>query len=87
LRKHASILFEERTEAETPASAICDSQGVAERPQHRAMTVQLDCPWCEDEVAFKVDETRDELVCSACGITTDFAPDSIVTYRLLYQAA
>jgi hypothetical protein len=51
------------------------------------MTLQLDCPWCEDEVTFEVDETRDELVCSACGMTTDFAPDPIATFRLLYQAA
>lgn len=51
------------------------------------MTIQLACPWCEDEVAFEVDETSDELVCSACGIRTEFAPDPAETYRLLYAAA
>jgi transcription elongation factor Elf1 len=51
------------------------------------MTIQLDCPWCADEVAFEVDETRDELVCTACGIRTEFAPDPLATYALLYQAA
>ncbi len=51
------------------------------------MTIQLICPWCEDEVAFEVDEAADEIVCSACGTRTDFAPDPFTTYSLLYEAA
>jgi DNA-directed RNA polymerase subunit RPC12/RpoP len=51
------------------------------------MTVLLLCPWCEDEVAFAVDETSDELVCDACGTRTLFAPDPSTTYNLLYEAA
>ncbi len=51
------------------------------------MTIQLDCPWCQDEVAFEVDEAADELVCIACGIRTEFAPDPVATYSLLYEAA
>jgi hypothetical protein len=51
------------------------------------MTIQIDCPWCRDEVAFEVDETMDELVCTACGIRTEFAPDPVATYNLLYEAA
>jgi len=51
------------------------------------MTIQLDCPWCQDEIAFEVDETADELVCSECGIRTEFAPDPVATYSLLYEAA
>lgn len=64
-----------------------DTLGVAEGLHDRPMTIQLDCPWCRDEVAFEVDETRDELVCSACGIRTEFAPDPVATYALLYEAA
>ena len=51
------------------------------------MMIQLDCPWCQHEAAFEVDETADELVCSTCGIRTDFAPDPVTTYALLYEAA
>lgn len=51
------------------------------------MTIQLACPWCQDEVAFEVDEASDEIECSACGIRTEFAPDPAETFRLLYQAA
>jgi hypothetical protein len=51
------------------------------------MIVQLDCPWCQDEVAFEVDETSDELICGACGMKTDFGPDPVATLRLLYEAA
>ncbi|MDP9271588.1 MAG: hypothetical protein M3P14_11575 [Chloroflexota bacterium] len=51
------------------------------------MTIQLDCPWCQDDVAFEVDEISDEIVCSACGIRTEFAPDPAATFRLLYEAA
>jgi DNA-directed RNA polymerase subunit RPC12/RpoP len=51
------------------------------------MTVLLICAWCEDEVAFAVDETSDELVCDACGTRTHFAPDPSTTFNLLYEAA
>jgi transcription elongation factor Elf1 len=51
------------------------------------MTVQFTCPGCEDEVAFTVDEMEDELVCSACATRMAFAPDPLITYNLLYQAA
>lgn len=51
------------------------------------MIVQLNCPWCRDEVAFEVDETRDELVCTGCSIRTEFAPDPATTYGLLYEPA
>jgi len=51
------------------------------------MTIQLACPWCRDEVAFEVDEASDEIVCSACGIRSEFAPDPAETFRLLYRAA
>lgn len=51
------------------------------------MTVHLICPWCADEVAFEVDHESDELLCSACGTSFDFAPDPAVTYALLYEAA
>jgi transcription elongation factor Elf1 len=64
-----------------------DTLGVARHLQHRPMTIQLDCPWCQDEVAFTVDETADELTCTACGIRTEFAPDPVATYGLLYDAA
>jgi DNA-directed RNA polymerase subunit RPC12/RpoP len=51
------------------------------------MTIQLSCPWCHDEVPFEVDQTNDEIECSACGIRLDFAPDPVATFRLLYEAA
>jgi hypothetical protein len=51
------------------------------------MTVQLTCPWCEDEVAFSVDEADDELVCSACATHVAFAPDPVTTFSLLYEPA
>ncbi len=51
------------------------------------MTIHLICPWCEDEVAFEVDEAADEIVCGACGIRTEFAPDPVTTFSLLYEAA
>lgn len=56
-------------------------------PSMSDMTIQLNCPWCQEEVAFEVDETADELVCSACGIRTEFAPDPAATFSLLYDAA
>jgi hypothetical protein len=51
------------------------------------MNIQLECPWCCDEVTFEVDETHDELVCGACGIRTAFAPDPAITFSLLYETA
>ena len=53
--------------------------------QHAGMTVQLSCPWCEEELSFEVDEDRDELVCSGCSMRTAFAPDPATTYGLLYE--
>lgn len=50
------------------------------------MTVLLDCPWCEDEVAFSVDLAEEELVCTACSTRMDLAPDPITTFELLYGA-
>jgi hypothetical protein len=49
------------------------------------MNIQLDCPWCQDEVTFTVNETDDELVCSACSTAMAFAPDPVITFDLLYQ--
>lgn len=49
------------------------------------MTVQLTCPWCQDEADFVVRESTDELVCSACSIRLDFAPDPAITFGLLYE--
>jgi hypothetical protein len=51
------------------------------------MTVQLDCPWCLEEVAFVVDEAEDEMVCGGCSTRMAFAPDPVTTYEILYQAA
>lgn len=51
------------------------------------MTIQLICPWCQDEVGFTVEEENDEIVCVACGTRSQFAPDATVTYDLLYAPA
>ncbi|MGH2455588.1 MAG: hypothetical protein ACRDHD_04960 [Candidatus Limnocylindria bacterium] len=51
------------------------------------MTVQLTCPWCEDEVAFTVDEAADEIVCGGCATRMSFAPDPATTYAILYEQA
>jgi hypothetical protein len=51
------------------------------------MTIQLDCPWCQDEVTFTVDETGDEMVCTACNTRMAFAPDPVTTFGLLYEPA
>ena len=51
------------------------------------MNILLDCAWCGDEVVFTVTETDDELVCGACNIRMDFAPDPAITFGLLYEAA
>jgi hypothetical protein len=48
------------------------------------MTVLLDCPLCEDEVAFAVDPADDELICTACNTRMDLAPDPVATFELLY---
>jgi len=64
-----------------------DTRGVAIAAQACRMTIQLICPWCEDEVAFDVDEAADEIVCSACGTRTELAPDPVTTFNLLYEAA
>jgi hypothetical protein len=53
----------------------------------RHMNIQMTCPWCQDEIAFVVDESADELVCDGCSTRMAFAPDPIVTYGLLYEAA
>jgi DNA-directed RNA polymerase subunit RPC12/RpoP len=51
------------------------------------MNILLDCAWCGDEVVFTVQETDDELVCSACNTRMAFAPDPAVTFSLLYEPA
>ena len=53
----------------------------------RGMNILLDCAWCGDEVVFSVDETDDELVCSACNTRMAFAPDPATTFSLLYEPA
>ena len=53
----------------------------------RGMNILLDCAWCGDEVVFEVNETDDELVCSACNTRMAFAPDPATTFALLYQPA
>jgi hypothetical protein len=64
-----------------------DSRGVAAAPHDPAMTIQLDCPWCQDEVTFTVDETDDEMVCAECNTRMTFAPDPVTTFGLLYEPA
>ncbi len=51
------------------------------------MNILLDCAWCGDEVVFSVNETDDELVCSACNTRMAFAPDPATTFSLLYEPA
>ena len=51
------------------------------------MNIQLICPWCEDEVEFEVNEASDELTCTACSTRTQFAPDPVTTFGLLYEPA
>jgi len=53
----------------------------------RRMNILLDCAWCGDEVVFSIDETDDELVCSACNTRMAFAPDPATTFSLLYEPA
>lgn len=65
----------------------CDSLGVVHRAQHAGMTIQLICPWCEDEVAFTIDDAAAELTCNGCATRMAFAPDPATTYDLLYEPA
>lgn len=51
------------------------------------MMILLDCPWCEDQVLFEVDQDEDELLCSGCNSRMAFAPDPVTTFSLLYAAA
>jgi hypothetical protein len=51
------------------------------------MTIQMLCPWCEDEVGFTIDEASDELTCEACATRMTFAPDPMTTFDLLYAPA
>jgi hypothetical protein len=51
------------------------------------MNIQLDCPWCEDQVDFTVDLADEVLACTACNTRMDFAPDPATTFALLYEAA
>lgn len=64
-----------------------DTLGVAARLESERMTIQLICPWCQDEVAFTVHDADDEIVCEACGVRSQFAPDSTITFDLLYAPA
>jgi DNA-directed RNA polymerase subunit RPC12/RpoP len=64
-----------------------DTQVVTKQRHSRGMNILLDCAWCGDEVVFSVDETDDELVCSACNTRMAFAPDPTTTFALLYEAA
>lgn len=64
-----------------------DTRVVAIGAQSHRMNILLDCAWCGDEVVFSVDETDDELVCSACNTRMAFAPDPTTTYQLLYEGA
>ena len=51
------------------------------------MSIQMNCPWCLDDADFVLDEADEELVCSACSTRMAFAPDPVVTFGLLYEAA
>lgn len=64
-----------------------DTQGVAAADHDAGMNIQLTCPWCLDDVEFALDESEEELVCSACATRMTFAPDPVVTFGLLYEAA
>ena len=62
-----------------------DTRDVTTALHDPGMNVLLDCAWCGDEVVFEVDETADDLVCSACNTRTAFAPDPATTFQLLYE--
>jgi hypothetical protein len=51
------------------------------------MNILLDCPWCEDEALFEVNQAEDELLCSGCHHRMSFAPDPVATFSLLYEQA
>lgn len=51
------------------------------------MNIQLSCPWCTDEVTFTIDAADEEMQCTACGTRMDLAPDTGVTFELLYAPA
>jgi DNA-directed RNA polymerase subunit RPC12/RpoP len=67
------------------ASRIRDTRVVTSHDQAAGMNILLDCAWCEDEVVFSIDESDDELVCSACNTRMAFAPDPSTTFALLYE--
>lgn len=64
-----------------------DTQDVATADQHRAMNILLDCPCCQEEVLFEVDQTDEDLVCHGCNTRMAFAPDPVTTFSLLYERA
>ena len=64
-----------------------DSRGVTTLDQPVRMNIQLTCPWCLDDADFALDEAEEELVCGACATRMTFAPDPVVTFGLLYEAA
>ena len=64
-----------------------DTQGVAGDAHDPPMNIQLTCPWCLENVDFALDESEEEIVCSACATRMTFAPDPVVTFGLLYEAA
>jgi DNA-directed RNA polymerase subunit RPC12/RpoP len=69
------------------APHIRDTRVVTMHAHHARMNILLDCAWCGDEVVFSIDETDDELVCSACNTRMAFAPDPATTFSLLYEPA
>jgi DNA-directed RNA polymerase subunit RPC12/RpoP len=62
-----------------------DTQVVTSGVQPAGMNILLDCAWCQDEVEFSIDESDDELVCSACNTRMAIAPDPTTTFALLYE--
>jgi hypothetical protein len=63
-----------------------DTRGVTTTTHHLRMNLLLECPWCEDVVAFSVDLADEELICTACNTRMDLAPDPLTTFDLLYGA-
>jgi hypothetical protein len=51
------------------------------------MNIQLSCPWCQDDVAFTLNERDDEMTCESCGVQFALAPDPVTTFNLLYETA
>lgn len=70
-----------------PAASIATRELSRARVIVSSMNILLDCVWCGDEVVFSIDETDDELVCSACNTRMAFAPDPATTFALLYEPA